>query len=193
MQDLSASFRSNVVKNDDYLFEIISVQIYNTADKAQYASVVLCREAETQCFNVDEEGKTMLEPDDWSLRSVDCSATNPQEVSRLVNGTIVDLVQDHNVKDVPSSSELVKGFRKVYNHQFAGTCVMSNITHIKVNLQHFWSELHSLIGEQGDFNSVKGIITRKLPLTDLRKFSDEPQPKSEELPTRQYALWGVYS
>lgn len=192
MQDLSASFRSTVLKNDDYVFEIVTIQAYSSSNKDEYACNVMVREAEIQCFNVDERGHTFLEPDDWLLRFTDCSPTNSKKATKLVNTIIADLVQDHNVRDVQASSEMVKAFRKTYHHQFAGVSVLSNVTHAKNNLDGFWCAVRSLLGQgnKEDFNAVKGIFTRKLPMMNPERFREKQEPST---PVRQYELWGVFS
>lgn len=192
MQDLAASFRSTVLKNEDYVFEIIAVQAYNPNNKDESSCAVIVREAEAQCFNVDERGHTFLEPDDWLLRFSDCSPTNPKEVTKLVNAIIADLVQDHNVSDVQASSDMAKAFRKTYSHQFAGVWIMSNVTHIKNNLDGFWYAVESLFGREGreDFNAAKDTFIRKLPMMDPKRFNEKQEPS---IPVRQYEFWGVFS
>ena len=193
---IQAVYSSSVFKNEDYIFETISIDMRG-GQRSSLSAIILTRKAEIQCFQYDDEDKYILEYDDWQyINTAKHDSISRQRITHLCNKETAKLVNDYGVDDVGRMNHLCVTTRNETETPFGDEYRFEDATK-KDCFHSFEITLMNSMGKRRAIEVLNFFQERfeELPATSLRVV--EPQSQMPKMPDesqrREYgAAWALF-
>lgn len=194
---IQAVYSSSVFKNEDYIFETISIDMRG-GQRSSWSAIILTRKAEIQCFQYDDEDKYVLEYEDWQyINTAKHDSVSRQRITHLCNKETAKLVNDYGVDDVGRMNHLCVTTRNETKTPFGNECKFEDV----VDRECFRNLQITLVESLGKRRAIEVLNFfqerfEELPATSLRVV--EPQSQMPKMPDesqrREYgAAWGMWA
>lgn len=194
---IQAVYSSSVFKNEDYIFETISIDMRG-GQRPSLSAIILTRMAEIQCFQYDDEDKYILEDDDWQyVETTKHDSISRQRVTHACNLVTGKLVNQYRVDDVGVMNHLCVTTRNETETPFGDEYRFEDVTK-KDCFHSFEITLMNSMGKRRAIEVLNFFQERfeELPATILRVV--EPQSQTPKMPDesqqREYGTtWGAWA
>lgn len=192
---IQAVYSSSVFKNEDYIFETISIDMRG-GQRSSLSAIILTRKAEIQCFQYDDEDKYALEYEDWQyINTTKHYSVSRQRITHLCNKETAKLVNDYGVDDVGRMNHLCVMTRNETKTPFGDECKFDDVTK-----QECFSNLQiTLVESLGKRRAIEVLNFfqqqfEELPATSLRVVEPQSPKMPGEAQQREYGTaWGAWA